>query len=168
MHSYDEMSTCRSETYTARQHVTSTSQSVPQFRDQTVHVVQQSHMRDMASCEYGQIAGGTCGCSTDNPANVKSVVIAKCTKATDICGHTFETLLYTRSQICYWHGQVCAMQITVKPSEAYPSRLYLKLELASRFKNPIMNWLFEYWTRSLDPRIRLTCSIFEKSIHCCN
>ena len=42
-------------------------------------------IRDMASCEYGQIAGGTCGCSVDNPANVKSIVIAKCTK--DIRGH---------------------------------------------------------------------------------
>lgn len=39
----------------------------------------------MASCEYGQIAGGTCACSADNPANVESVVIAKCTK--DIRGH---------------------------------------------------------------------------------
>ena len=39
----------------------------------------------MASREYGQIAGGTCGCSVDNPANVKSIVIAKCTK--DIRGH---------------------------------------------------------------------------------
>jgi len=42
-------------------------------------------LRDMASCEYGQIAGGTCGCSMDNPAKVTSVVIAKCTK--DIRGH---------------------------------------------------------------------------------
>ena len=39
----------------------------------------------MASCEYGQIAGGTCDRSVDNPANVKSVVLAKCTKA--IQGH---------------------------------------------------------------------------------
>lgn len=39
----------------------------------------------MASCEYGQIAGGTCGSSVDNPENVKSVVLAKCTKA--IQGH---------------------------------------------------------------------------------
>ena len=39
----------------------------------------------MASCEYGQIAGGTCDPSVDNPANVKSVVLAKCTKA--IQGH---------------------------------------------------------------------------------
>ena len=39
----------------------------------------------MASCEYGQIAGGTCGCSVDNPANVESIVIAKCNK--DIRGH---------------------------------------------------------------------------------
>lgn len=39
----------------------------------------------MASCEYGQIAGGTCGCSVDNPAKATSVVIAKCTK--DIRGH---------------------------------------------------------------------------------
>ena len=39
----------------------------------------------MASCQYGQIAGGTCGSSADNPANVKSVVLAKCTKA--IQGH---------------------------------------------------------------------------------
>ena len=35
----------------------------------------------MASCEYGQIAGGTCGPSVVNPANVKSVVLAECTKA---------------------------------------------------------------------------------------
>ena len=35
----------------------------------------------MASCEYGQIAGGTCGPRVDNPANVKSVVLAECTKA---------------------------------------------------------------------------------------
>ena len=34
----------------------------------------------MASCEYDQIAGGTCGPSVDNPANVKRVVIAECTK----------------------------------------------------------------------------------------
>ena len=39
----------------------------------------------MASCEYGQIAWGTCGPSVDNPANAKSVVLAKCTKA--IQGH---------------------------------------------------------------------------------
>ena len=39
----------------------------------------------MASCQYGQIAGGTCGSSVANPANVKSVVLAKCTKA--IQGH---------------------------------------------------------------------------------
>ena len=39
----------------------------------------------MASCEYGQIAGGTCGPSVDNPANVKSAILAKCTKA--IHGH---------------------------------------------------------------------------------
>ena len=60
---------------------------------------------------------------------------------------------------------------TVKLSEAYPSRLhwwtdYLKLEPASLFKNAITNWLFEYWTLSFDPRIRLTGSVFEKSIHC--
>ena len=39
----------------------------------------------MASCEYGQISGGTCGFSVDNPAYVKSVILAKCTKA--ILGH---------------------------------------------------------------------------------
>ena len=39
----------------------------------------------MASCEYGKIAGGMCGPSVDNPANVKSVVLAKCNKA--IQGH---------------------------------------------------------------------------------
>ncbi|XP_078380150.1 uncharacterized protein LOC144663088 [Oculina patagonica] len=39
----------------------------------------------MAACEYGQIAGGECGPSVDNPANSNSVVIAKCTK--DIQGH---------------------------------------------------------------------------------
>ena len=41
--------------------------------------------QNMASCEYGQIAGGTCGPSVDNPANVKSIVLAECTKA--IQGH---------------------------------------------------------------------------------
>ena len=39
----------------------------------------------MASCEFGQIAGGTCGPSVDNPANVNSITLAKCTKA--IQGH---------------------------------------------------------------------------------
>ncbi|XP_068689572.1 uncharacterized protein [Montipora foliosa] len=39
----------------------------------------------MASCEYGQIVGGTCGPSVDNPANVKSVMLAKCKKP--IQGH---------------------------------------------------------------------------------
>lgn len=39
----------------------------------------------MAACEYGQISGGECGPSVDNPANVNSVVLAKCTK--DIQGH---------------------------------------------------------------------------------
>lgn len=43
------------------------------------------HQFDMATCEYGKIAGGTCGPSVDNPANVKSVMLAKCTKA--IHGH---------------------------------------------------------------------------------
>ena len=47
-------------------------------------------------------------------------------------------------------------------------KLHLKLEPASRFKNAIMNWLFEHWTRPLDPRIQLTGSVFEKSIHCCD
>ena len=37
--------------------------------------------QNMASCQYGRIAGGICGSSVDNPANVKSVVLAKCTKA---------------------------------------------------------------------------------------
>ena len=55
------------------------------FRDLTVHVYNKSWLRH-GFCEYGQIAGGTCGCSVDNPANVKSVVIAKCTK--DIRGST--------------------------------------------------------------------------------
>ena len=36
----------------------------------------------MASCQYGQVAGGS---RVDNPANVKSVVLAKCTKA--VQGH---------------------------------------------------------------------------------
>ena len=40
-----------------------------------------SRQQNMASYQYGQIAGGTCGPSVDNPANVKSVVLAKCTKA---------------------------------------------------------------------------------------
>ena len=35
----------------------------------------------MASWQYGEIAGGTCGSSVDNPANIKGVVLAKCTKA---------------------------------------------------------------------------------------
>ena len=44
---------------------------------------------------------------------------------------------------------------------------YLKLEPASCFNNEIVNWLFEYWTRSFDPRIQLTGSVFEKSLHYC-
>jgi len=55
------------------------------FPSSSARVIQQVVLSDMASCEYGQIAGGTCGCSVDNPANVKSAVIAKCTK--DIRGH---------------------------------------------------------------------------------
>ena len=43
----------------------------------------------------------------------------------------------------------------------------MKLEPASRFNDAIMNWLLEYWTRSFDPGIWLTGSIFEKSIHYC-
>ena len=39
----------------------------------------------MASCEYGQIVGGACGPSMDNPASVKSVALANCKK--DIKGH---------------------------------------------------------------------------------
>ena len=39
----------------------------------------------MASCEYGQVAGGTCGSRVDNPADVKSAILAKCTKA--VQGH---------------------------------------------------------------------------------
>ena len=73
----------------------------------------------------------------------------------------------------FWLYLQCSCIFTVKLSKAYPSILhywtdYLKLEPASRFKNAIMNWLFQHWTRSLDPRIRLTASIFEKSIHCCD
>jgi len=52
-------------------------------------------IRDMASCKYGQIAGGTCGCSLDNPANIKSVVIAKCTK--DIQGHLWSHIVQDAS-----------------------------------------------------------------------
>ena len=32
----------------------------------------------MSSCEYGQIVGEACGTSVDNPANIKSVMLAKC------------------------------------------------------------------------------------------
>ena len=32
----------------------------------------------MSSCEYGQIVGRACGPSVDNPANIKSVILAKC------------------------------------------------------------------------------------------
>jgi len=49
----------------------------------------------MAAYEYGQIAGGTCGSSVDNPANVKSIILAKCTKAIKciyVLG-TFKTLV---------------------------------------------------------------------------
>lgn len=35
----------------------------------------------MAAYECGQIAGGTYGSSMDNPANVKSIILAKCKKA---------------------------------------------------------------------------------------
>ena len=68
----------------------------------------------MASCQYGQIAGGTCGSSVDNPANVKSVVLAKCTKT--IQGHlrpynacstlvSESKLLLARSGMCVVHLQ---------------------------------------------------------------
>ena len=39
----------------------------------------------MAACEYGRIVGGTCGSSVDNSTNVKSIILAKCTKSTQ--GH---------------------------------------------------------------------------------
>ena len=69
----------------------------------------------MASCQYGQIAGGTCGSSVDNPANVKSVVLAKCTKAIE--GHlrpynvrdatlvSESKLLLARAGMCVVHLQ---------------------------------------------------------------
>ena len=62
------------------------------------------------------------------------------------------TLGLIRSSGLWIVGGNCKQLITVKPSEAYPSRLhqrfdYLNIEPASRFKNAIMNWLFEYWTR---------------------
>ena len=69
----------------------------------------------MASCQYGQIAGGTCGSSVDNPANVKSVVLAKCTKA--LQGHlrpynvryatlvSESKLLLARAGMCVVHLQ---------------------------------------------------------------
>ena len=38
----------------------------------------------MAAYEWGQIAGGTCGSSVDNPANVKSIILAKCKKAIQV------------------------------------------------------------------------------------
>ena len=69
----------------------------------------------MASCQYGQIAGGTCGSSVVNPANVKGVVLAKRTKA--IQGHlrpynvqdatlVLESrLLLARAGICIVHLQ---------------------------------------------------------------
>ena len=75
--------------------------------------------------------------------------------------------------LCFTRFGQLSSSLIVKLSEAYPSWLhqwtdYLKLEPASRFKNAIMNWLFEYWTRSLYPGKRLTGSVFEKSIHCCD
>ena len=36
----------------------------------------------MASCGYSEFVGGTCGPSSDNPANVQCVTIAKCDKYT--------------------------------------------------------------------------------------
>lgn len=39
----------------------------------------------MAACEYGQIVGGACGPSVDNPANVRSIVLTNCNRA--IHGH---------------------------------------------------------------------------------
>ena len=69
----------------------------------------------MASCQYGEIAGGTCGSSVCNPANVKSVVLAKCTKA--IQGHlrpynvrdatlvSESKLLLARASMCVVHLQ---------------------------------------------------------------
>ena len=57
--------------------------------------------------------------------------------------------------------------ITVKLSEAYPSRLhywtdYLKPEPASRFQECNNELIIRNWTRSLDPRIRLAGFPFPK------
>ena len=69
----------------------------------------------MVSCQYGQIAEGTCGSSVDNPANVKRVVLAECTKA--IQGHlrpynvrdatlvSESKLLLARAGMCNVHSQ---------------------------------------------------------------
>ena len=35
----------------------------------------------MALCGYSEFVGGVCGASSDNPANVQCVTIAKCDKA---------------------------------------------------------------------------------------
>ena len=68
----------------------------------------------MASCRYGQIAGGTCDPSVDNPANVKSVVLAKCTKA--IQGHLHpynvrDATLVSESKLLLARVRVCVVHL---------------------------------------------------------
>ena len=68
----------------------------------------------MASCQYGQIAGGTCGPSLDNPGNVKSVVLAKCTKA--IQGHlraynVRDATLLSKSKLLLARAGMCVVDL---------------------------------------------------------
>ena len=125
MHSYDEMSTCRSE-LTARDNT-----SRP--RHKVFH-----NFETKLYAWYNEVACETWPLVNMDKLQEGHVVVALTIQLTsrasllpnvlktseDICDlTTFETLLYTRSQICYWHGQVCMMEITVKPCEAYPLRL---------------------------------------------
>ena len=76
----------------------------------------------MASCGYSEIVGGSCGASSDNPANVQCVTIGKCSK--DIKGHlrsykVSDTSLDSEAKLLLARAGNC----TVKNLEAYCSSL---------------------------------------------
>ena len=92
-------------------------------------------------------------------------------KSNSFCSACVQTPGYDINKCCYFCDNnlpvgVVIPLITVTENKEFASKScstdYLKLEAASRFKNAMMNWLFKYWIRSLDPRIRLTGSVFEK------
>jgi len=62
------------------------------FKRQTVlwrqlpkYILVSSEARHMATCSFSEFAGGSCGSSSGNPANILCLTIGKCNK--DITGH---------------------------------------------------------------------------------